>query len=70
MTIQSLLDPKSAEAFTIDAAETVKRAAQQMRQQGIAVLGPLSHRWDPKTGHRNEAAVRKGSKAHHGSVQL
>jgi CBS domain-containing protein len=38
MTIQSLLDPKSAEAFTIDAAETVKRAAQQMRQHGISAL--------------------------------
>ena len=38
MTIQSLLGPKSAEVFTIDAIETVKSAAQQMRQHGIGAL--------------------------------
>jgi CBS domain-containing protein len=38
MTIQSLLDPKSAEVFTIRATETVKSAADQMRQHGISAL--------------------------------
>jgi CBS domain-containing protein len=38
MTIQSLLGPKSAEVFTIRATETVKSAAEQMRQHGIGAL--------------------------------
>jgi CBS domain-containing protein len=38
MTIQSLLGPKSAEVFTIRATETVKSAAEQMRQHGVSAL--------------------------------
>jgi CBS domain-containing protein len=38
MTIQSLLGPNSAEVFTIGATETVKRAAEQMRQHGVTAL--------------------------------
>jgi CBS domain-containing protein len=38
MTIQSLLGPKSAEVFAIRATETVKSAAEQMRQHGISAL--------------------------------
>jgi CBS domain-containing protein len=35
---QSLLGPKSAEVFTIRATETVKSAAEQMRQHGVSAL--------------------------------
>jgi CBS domain-containing protein len=38
MTIQSLLGPKSAEVFTILATETVRSAAEQMRQHGVSAL--------------------------------
>ena len=38
MTIQCLLGPKSAEVFTIDATETVKSAAEQMRQHSFTAL--------------------------------
>jgi CBS domain-containing protein len=38
MTIQSLLGPNSAEVFTIGATETVKSAAEQMRQHGVSAL--------------------------------
>jgi CBS domain-containing protein len=38
MTIQSLLGPNSAEVFTIRATETVKSAAEKMRQHGITAL--------------------------------
>jgi CBS domain-containing protein len=38
MTIQGLLGSKSAELFTIRATETVKSAAEQMRQNGISAL--------------------------------
>ncbi len=38
MTIQSVLGSKSAEVFAIRATETVKSAAQQMRQHGIGAL--------------------------------
>jgi CBS domain-containing protein len=38
MTIQSLLGPKSAEVFIIRATETVKSAAEQMRQHGVSAL--------------------------------
>jgi CBS domain-containing protein len=36
MTIQSLLSPKRADVFTIRATETVKSAAEQMRQHGVS----------------------------------
>jgi CBS domain-containing protein len=38
MTIQGLLGTKNAEVYTIRATETVKSAAQQMRQHGITAL--------------------------------
>ena len=38
MTIQSLLGSKSAEVFSIRTTDTVKSAAQQMRQHGITAL--------------------------------
>jgi CBS domain-containing protein len=38
MTIQGLLGSKSADVFTIRATETVKRAAEQMRQHAISAL--------------------------------
>jgi CBS domain-containing protein len=38
MTVESLLGSKSAEVFTIGATETVKSAAEQMRQHGISAL--------------------------------
>jgi CBS domain-containing protein len=38
MTIQSLLRPNSAEVFTIRATQTVKSAAEQMREHGITAL--------------------------------
>ena len=38
MTIQSLLRPNSTEAFTISATETIKSAAEQMRQHGVTAL--------------------------------
>jgi CBS domain-containing protein len=38
MSIQSLLGSKSAEVFTIRATETVKSAAEQMRQHGVSAL--------------------------------
>jgi CBS domain-containing protein len=38
MTIQSLLGPNSAEAVAIGATETVRRAAEQMRQHGVTAL--------------------------------
>jgi len=38
MTIQSLLGPNSAEVFAISTTETVKSAAEQMRQHGVTAL--------------------------------
>jgi CBS domain-containing protein len=38
MTIQGLLGSKSAELFTIRATETVKSAAELMRQNGLSAL--------------------------------
>jgi CBS domain-containing protein len=38
MTIQGLLDPNSSEVFTISPTETVKTAAEQMRQHSITAL--------------------------------
>ena len=38
MTIQSLLGPNGAEAVAIGATETVRRAAEQMRQHGVTAL--------------------------------
>jgi CBS domain-containing protein len=38
MSIQGLMGSKSAEVFTIRATETVKSAAEQMRQHGVSAL--------------------------------
>ena len=38
MSIQSLLGSNSAEDFTIHATDSVKSAAEQMRQHGITAL--------------------------------